>query len=446
MSTNILICILIIFTIIIIWLFSSVELKDTFSTEEIILQKSAGIYDRPAQEVLKRSRQKKNKKPKDKATIAKVIVDNIFGGDISLKRDDINLTKEAAINYNEAIREIDIIDNNFNNIMTEADNFRRRLGNLLFDDLPEVIILNGQPRDEFFMILTELNDNIGTKQEIHTTQIRNEAKKEAASLNQPADIVIDKFVKNMQTHTNDSQNSHDSFVNKEINKTLYIIENDPNQPPTQSIHDTIIDIKNRIRESDVSDSKKNQAYNALDVIIAKNQEMSTYGNKKELDIINLIWARSDHPNNSENSNNIKDSIIDSLIDINERNGWGENPTVCANGRMSRIVNSLASLDYNEYAGKIQTKEQIKNYVLQQSAILWKNYLDECIMAGGDLQHIAEAYKTPQGPDDNDPALQIFKEKLKICANKMLDENEISAELNPDIINDVYIGLDFELKK
>ena len=57
-----------------------------------------------------------------------------------------------------------------------------------------------------------------------------------------------------------------------------------------------------------------------------------------------------------------------------------------------VVGALATLDYDESVGRIQAKEQIKNYVLQQSAKLWDDFLKECA-DDPDLAHIAAAYFT-----------------------------------------------------
>ena len=200
-----------------------------FSNEDTLVQRSAGIADKPAMEALNRTRRKKNKTPEDKHRIARILSDNVLGGDTPIVGDNANITKEAAENYNEAVREVDVLAPNFDALIITADNFRRRLGNTIFEiDEDDAFLTMIQPlmMDEFRLIIDGLDQNITQKQEEHANNTIQHIKQQIKQEQKPAAEIVANFANNMQSHTSDPQNSHDSNVNKEINRTLYIIERD----------------------------------------------------------------------------------------------------------------------------------------------------------------------------------------------------------------------------
>ncbi len=76
---------------------------------------------------------------------------------------------------------------------------------------------------------------------------------------------------------------------------------------------------------------------------------------KEYKVISHIWTRINSRENKKNNKELIESFASSLIDCKE-NGI----VVCAGGRVSRMMQSLAHLDNDPKIGELKSKESIRN--------------------------------------------------------------------------------------
>jgi hypothetical protein len=395
----------IIFIIILLWIFSS-------ESPEEIYNKTSGVYDKSAALALNKIEKMTTKSANDKALAGNIISEAILEGETPIRGPMRRLTTLVANNYIAALPEFNNLDRHY---IDDAYYFNRRLLNTA-DLFP-----NDDP--EIDNIIWNLGGEIKTANIMTSKMIKDQQKNISGDENKAKISYLDA----VKTHYDDPQNAHDTNVSREIRHTLDIIENDNSKIP-MNIKFDIADIYKFIDNSNLSDQKINKAKYALGQIIDRNENVFA-ANRNEMDVIRLVWIRSLHPDNSENKLNIQEALLDSLIDIVKDDG-----VVCPNGRISRICGSLSALDINPAVGNLNTAEQINNYILDQSAKLWKDYLAEC--KKNELADVALAYETKDGPEENEDLIK-FKAGLKARVDKMLLEN--SADDN--IKEKVYIGFD-----
>lgn len=142
---------------------------------------------------------------------------------------------------------------------------------------------------------------------------------------------------------NDSQNVHDSSVQKSLIRSVERLRkakkyNDKSIP----IKDTITQIRQYLtEESSAPMNKRNQAINALDYIEKARGTLSNLGGMSELDVLSLVWSRIECPDNAKNKASLRAALVDQLADCIATG----NAPVCTTGRASRIVSSLEVLDH-----------------------------------------------------------------------------------------------------
>lgn len=233
----------------------------------------------------------------------------------------------------------------------------------------------------------------------------------------------------LTVHTSDPQNPHDSEVNDQLRMTAARLFAD-DLPGATAVYDQIA-----ARTADRA------ARRALDHIYATNELISSVG-RREVDLLRAVWARADLPANAAHADDIRAAVVAALADMAAENGWGERPMVCASGRAARLVGALSSIDHDPAVGNLRTKEMVKNYVLESAAGLWLAYLAE--MARSDDPVIRAVAADYEGTGDAPPspeALARFRAELRARADRMLAENNVQKY--PDIVHDVYVGLDLE---
>lgn len=376
--------ILIVLLLILIYFICPPNIKDPYVlSPDKLYKKSIGVADGPALEALEKLESKKNKTVAEEFQIANIISNNILEAETPLNKTTFKAAKQYYKAVEVAAEPINVALPELGHLLDTADDFNNRLA-----------------ADEFMAIQRVLAENINTTRVAHALAIREESKN-------PLEY-LEKSVK----HTNDLQNAHDNNVNSEIKKSLDIIETE-----IGPLKFDINEVKLFIREFPDEKIKAKAKY-SLHIIETKNEFISS-AKRTELEILGLVWLRSYYEGN--NKENIQEAIIYALADISSRNGWNEDYIVCANGRASRIVAALSALDVNPEVGKIQTKEQVRNYIFESAAHILK-----------------EELKKYNGEPKNDEELNTFKVALKEKIDAMLDANSAA----PDIRRDVYIGLEY----
>jgi hypothetical protein len=170
--------------------------------------------------------------------------------------------------------------------------------------------------------------------------------------------VIDNYFDDAIKYTSDPQNVHDSKVNNDLRGVLARIKCDVS--PAKSIQAA----QKYIAENHTGD-KAERAMRTLE-LIATGSWIGTYSDSEDR-IFSYVWDRSEHQSNADNSDLMRDAVVDALADSVENNSL-----VCINGRTSRLLNSLTLLDFNPVvAGGALTFEAYKNQIFDETKTIIK---------------------------------------------------------------------------
>lgn len=168
----------------------------------------------------------------------------------------------------------------------------------------------------------------------------------------------DKYLRESVHYDDDRQNVHDSQVNIDLRATFGLI-----RQPHINIADEIDELRKYVREKQASGEIPGDTAIHASTAIAKMEEGNkvTALNSNEDFILATVWARSKHPENIDNIDNIRHAIVKSLADSYEGSGL-----VCANGRCGRVIGSLAQTDFNEAVGNVGSFQMFKNEIIKES--------------------------------------------------------------------------------
>lgn len=167
----------------------------------------------------------------------------------------------------------------------------------------------------------------------------------------------------------DLQNSHDSGVVRTVNVSVKNLQNILG-PEDRRQYDTVASlrqVRDSINDSAVSDDKKNSAIQALDTI-ERNNELLTGAGIHEVDLINLVWNRVHHEDNTTNQQALRENLIDELSGCVEHGA-----SVCASGRFNRIIGSLNGADE-----KVDIKPEwaTKQELINKAGVLYKEHIQK----------------------------------------------------------------------
>lgn len=264
------------------------------------------------------------------------------------------------------------------------------------------------------------NDPIGTSTIDTAAMVERERKKRLAAANTPM-ATTEKYMAMSSGVESDPQNVHDHQVTVTYNKTL-----DKLGEPYLDADAAIDEIHAYITNNDkLSGSVATRAKRVL-AMARENATISTY-NSREGDILAAVWCRANDFRNSNNSQGIKDAIVDALADGVE-NG---NP-VCVGGRTARVLGSLAALDFDPDVSNAKTYSMYKQQIFDESYKIIQTTTQSAIDGNTALAESAKAYR---GDTDGDtkPFVDHLKKTLTEHTNSytMLseaDRGRISADV------------------
>jgi hypothetical protein len=204
---------------------------------------------------------------------------------------------------------------------------------------------------------------------------------------------VEEYTKLSKTQTSDSQNVHDSSVNVQLKDGFNELKNTSNS----SFNKTQIEQEIQENINKLDPGKKNRAQKSFQTILKNKTPISSL-NDTEDSLLYLVWKRSNEPVNKENSDLIKESVVNALIDISTTG----NSVVCAGGRCTRIFDSLVLLDDNQKLARgLATTEQIKNDMLEKSNSILQEKIKEYSVELPDADHhrkelekVAKSYIDP----------------------------------------------------
>lgn len=264
---------------------------------------------------------------------------------------------------------------------------------------------------------------------IHTADMaaRVEAAKKDSSTRAEATI---KFLDESQGYTNAPQNVHDSAVSGDLRGILAVVSEE-NEVPTPNMGaraalKEAYDAVNALPD----DTKRAKALATL-AKISENETCSTFGMQREADIFSLIWSRADHPANKTNRGLIREAVVCALVDSVE-----ETPTfdptkrppllckpVCINGRIGRVINSLALLDFDPRISSVMTYEAYRNQILEETKGIFEAVLGE-FEEGDDVQKAA--FSAFEEGKDTDAAPLLAELQKRIDSHLLQYSGKITA--------------------
>lgn len=216
-------------------------------------------------------------------------------------------------------------------------------------------------------------------------------------------------LKDASKYTDDRQNVHDPMVNNDLRSILGKLRS---TAPADLDPFACVDEAEEMLD-DYPD-KKNNAKAVLATIRIRHH-ISTFGETEDR-VFAYTWARCDHPRNAENSSLMKEAIIYALHDCVE-NGT----QVCINGRCARILNSLATLDFDNDISEsgVLTYEAYKNQIFQET----REIVDNAILRAKNsddpkMVKIGTAYENGEEIEDGEVEEIFKKEIIKDIDNNM----------------------------
>lgn len=182
------------------------------------------------------------------------------------------------------------------------------------------------------------------------TEIINQRQRDAISNNDTKIEAIREYFDNATVNTNDTQNVHDSKVNKDM---LYILQK---INTVYDKEDVISQINEYIREQ--PDGDKVALALATVSKMAEGNHISTLRTTED-NVLCLVWMRSLHKDNVDVADNIQESIYLALVDC-----WEHNTLVCINGRCGKVIGSLGLVDSDSDLILVNT-ENYRNQIYKE---------------------------------------------------------------------------------
>lgn len=348
-----------------------------------LIGESAGGFDRPAQEALVALRQIRRPTPGDLFRRGDLIQYNILDGDTQNEQ-----MLDVARDYGNALLGLHIatdIDPMF--MIYRIEDFDRNIGGLFGN----------------------FHDLVGTQAPIARREVIEQRKAGAVQESATRADAIERCFETAQVYTDDKQNVHDGKVNSDLRDTLTKLKNSVRkdfdvQTSLREIYDYLDEYENQDKVADA---------NRILSRMSRGDAISTYSETEDR-ILAYTWERCKHPGNFANEKNMKDAIIAALAD-----GVENGNEVCTNGRCSRVLNSLVTLDYDETVGAAMTFEAYRNQIFQEIKVAIEEEIDFAEKSdNAAIRDVAAAYLGDEIIVD--PAADAkFKQNMKSQIDKII---------------------------
>jgi hypothetical protein len=213
--------------------------------------------------------------------------------------------------------------------------------------------------------------------DVITTQNAKERRAAAVDVAETPAQAAGLYLDMSQTHYNDSQNSHDPAVNAAVREFTARLRNDSHTLGMAS-RISVDDIKDAFAVGADDYTRDPRTGRPRPLILTTEVlpviERTKNGEKISRDgwsigdneILRLVWARSYHPSNAGNAQKMRAALFDALADCSTE-GLNGQKIMCVNGRVSRIIGSLAMLDFDEDTWNVSREEDIRNDILKVAA-------------------------------------------------------------------------------
>jgi hypothetical protein len=240
-----------------------------------------------------------------------------------------------------------------------------------------------------------------------------------------------KFIGENTQYNSDPQNTHDSQVGKDLVVSYRRISDGADWDT--GVSETFESITRYI-EGLENTPKNERAKKAVRQMIESNTHMTLIG-AHETEILRDTWNRSNHPRNRENRENIREAIIDQLADCVDGNN-----VVCATGRVSRVIASLATLDYDPQVGKCATSDAYKNEALDKANQIMNRAIREYKTSDDEeKRRYAASFDDPKATF-NEAVREEFEKRVVGEVSDYIDQNQ--EHLPHDMKQKIIDGLVF----
>ncbi len=232
-------------------------------------------------------------------------------------------------------------------------------------------------------------------------------------------------------YTNDPQNVHDHTVNNELRKTLHKLKSTYRGDEETCFKEAYNYIDGPYRRE--FPEKATRARTTLDRI-RHGEHISTY-NDTESNIFAYTWDRANHPANRDNKKLMHEAIANAMADSVENNGL-----VCVNGRTSRMLNSLVTLDHDESVGSAMTFGAYRNQIFQDVKAIIKREIDKGKKSEDDWTVAAATAYEAGGSSNDADADVVFKDDIKkeITAHVDSFADKLNEKERSDIKNECHV--------
>jgi hypothetical protein len=175
-----------------------------------------------------------------------------------------------------------------------------------------------------------------------------------------------------QRHTSDPQNSHDSGVNAAKRAIVARLRAEQGGGELLPTLDEIAAELRRLggdfsRDPRTAQPRPELVEKALAVVDrARGGERSAAARASDAEVLRRVWARADDPRNAGARSAMRQAAFDALVGAWEP-GLGGEQIQCVDGRISRLVGSLATLDCDPRNGHVARLEHHKNEIFALAA-------------------------------------------------------------------------------
>lgn len=362
-----------------------------------VYARSSGTFDDAARLALDRATGRATPTPGDHALAATIISRSILDQDHRVEFDAAGAPTQATIDGIQRRREL--INTARNHYMAALQGLRRgvrrelattRFTNVVGDrtpgatyivdradefahtiaDMGQAAILGGILRfinaDGELETVVDLDIQLATAADAtrkQTIEERQAAAKTAAGPG-PKQQVVNEYVRLATANTDDPQNAHDTGVLACLHAIVERLRSDQKDmelPTMDAIQTSITE-----NGAKLSGGRPKNLADVMSVIerTKAGERVLKIGASDE-ECLRRVWLRASDHRNAGRKQAIEQAVFDALLDCWEEGIQGPH-IVCVNGRTSRILAALVTLDWDENNWTVKKLEQFKNDIFDRS--------------------------------------------------------------------------------
>lgn len=206
------------------------------------------------------------------------------------------------------------------------------------------------------------------------------------------------FLDLSQQHTSDPQNSHDPSVNaakRAVVARLRAGQGSFQRLPTLDQIVAEIRLGSDVYSNDPRTGRPRPALTEKAIAVVRrghNGERSTSAGASDEEVLRRVWARADDPQNKDQRDNLRQAAYDALVDSWEP-AIGGDQIQCVDGRISRMIGSFATLDFDERNWVMRRLEQHKNDIFTKTKLVVRAAAEDAaaLADNAELQKVGQAF-------------------------------------------------------